>query len=215
MARLDELFAEIKEVLERHQPELKASLLADHITIAGTFICLSEDGPFDRFDIEIDISERFPDQEPTLKEVAGRIPRTLERHVYSNGSCCLGLWEAWLAKTAVADFESYLSGPVASYFVSQYMFEQTGEWPFGEHGHSTDDIAATYADALAIPSGTDLQAYLRLLTQPLLSGNPECPCGSGKRLRQCHWTAIRERRRSVPATIRKSMAKRLARGTKD
>jgi hypothetical protein len=215
MARLPELYEEIKDVLEQHQPELQASLLSNRIEIVGTFICASEEGPFDRFDVKIQLSELFPDQEPRLEEVGGRIPHTLKRHVFSNGSCCLGLWEAWLAKTPEADFESYLLGPVTSYFVSQFFFEQTEEWPFGEQGHSAAEIAATYSEALAIPPSTDEQAYLRLLTQPLLTGNPQCPCGSGNRLRQCHWKEIRERRRNLPAYVRKGMAKRLARGVKD
>lgn len=215
MADVTELFDTIEDVLRRHQPELKAELLPDRIFVSGTFVCLSDDGPFDRFDIQIELSELFPDHEPRLKEVGDRIPRTLKRHVFSSGCCCLGLWEAWLAKTPVANFENYLLGPVTSYFVSQFLFEQTGEWPFGEQGHARDDIATTYAEALALPAGFDRRAYLQLLTQPLMSGNPVCPCGSGERLRQCHWRAIRELRRDVPASVRKAMAKRLAGGSKE
>jgi hypothetical protein len=216
MSDIIALLREIEEVLARHQPELTATLLSDQIRVVGAFVCASDDGPFDRFHIEIAISSRFPRQEPSLEEVGGRIPRTVERHVFpSSGRCCLGLWEAWLLKTEVADFESYLLGPVTSYFISQWLFETTGDWPFGEQAHSTEAVAATYSESLGLPANADQAGYLRLLTSPLLTGNPVCPCGSGERLRNCHWKWIRERRRRIPASIRKDMAGRLRRAAKD
>lgn len=215
MTHIGELLVDVDGTLAQHQPELKSSLLPHGISIDGTFVCTSDAGPFDRFEIKIELSELFPDQEPRLTETGGRIPATLKRHIFSSGSCCLGLWEAWLLKTPTPDFEAYLLGPVTSYFVSQSIFEQTGEWPFGEQGHSADDIVATYADALGLPSDADRAAYLRLLTQPLLGGNPVCPCGSGKRLRECHWNDIRDSRRKVPASVRNSMARRLRKLSKD
>jgi len=128
------------------------------------------------------------------------------------------LWQArfntWL-KTDVADFESYLCGPVTSYFVSQSVFEITGEWPFGEQGHETEDIAATYAEALGLKDGADHRGLLRLLTAPFLSGNPLCPCGSRKRLRDCHWKWLRERRRRIHASVRNEMARRLLKAAKE
>jgi hypothetical protein len=210
MTDLASLFNEVKEVLRCHQPELKAALLPDRIRIEGTFICRSEAGPFDRFEVEITLSSLFPHKEPSLHEVGGRIPRTVARHVFpSSGRCCLGLWEAWLLKADTADFESYLLGPVTSYFVGQSIFETTDEWPFGEQGHSTEEIATTYCDALSLPLGGNPTEYLRILTAPFLSGNPMCPCGSGARLRNCHWRSIREQRQRIPASVRSEMADRL------
>lgn len=215
MANLEALCGEIQEALARHQEKLTATLLPDRVTVAGIFVCQSEDGPFDRFEIHMDVSALFPQKEPRLQEVGGRIPRTFNRHVFtSTQCCCLGLWEAWLLKTPVANFESYLLGPVTSYFVSQSIFELTGEWPFGEQGHSPDEIAQTYADALGLEGNGDLKAYLQLLTAPLLGGNPSCPCGSGERLRACHWRTIREQRRRIPAYVRKDIADRLTTASK-
>jgi hypothetical protein len=216
MIRLDELLPKVGEVLERHQPGLAATLQSGRISVAGVFVCQSDEGPFDQFEIEMTISSLFPQKEPWLFEVGGRIPRTVERHVFpSSGRCCLGLWEAWLLKTPIADFASYLAGPVTSYFVSQSIFKMTGEWPFGEQGHGDDEIAATYAEALDLPAEADHKSYLKLLSSPLLLGNPLCPCGSGARLRNCHWRSIRERRRRIPAFIRKDISERLHKAIKE
>jgi len=215
MTPIHALFSEVETVLARHQPELKSTLSAAGITIEGAFVCISDDGPFDHFEVKLEITSSFPLKEPKLWEVAGRIPHTRQRHVYSDGSCCLGLWEAWLLKTSVADFEQYLLGPVSSYFVSQFMYETTGEWPFGEQGHSLTDVAATYGEALDLPAGTDLVAYFKLLSAPLLTGNPPCPCGSGNRLRICHWSELRQTRRRVDASVRKKLAKRLMKIAKE
>jgi len=216
MADLDALFSEIQSALRRYQPRLCAALLPHAVVVSGPFVCTSDEGAFDTFDIEMSVSALFPQKEPDLKEVAGRIPHSVARHVFpSSGRCCLGLWEGWLLKTDVADFESYLCGPVTSYFVSQSVFEITGEWPFGEQGHETEDIAATYAEALGLKDGADHRGLLRLLTAPFLSGNPLCPCGSRKRLRDCHWKWLRERRRRIHASVRNEMARRLLKAAKE
>jgi hypothetical protein len=216
MGRIDETFADVQHALDQHQPQLKAEMRPDHIHIQGVFVCVSDAGPFDQYEVEIAISALFPEKEPFLWETGGRIPRTMERHVFPrSGRACLGLWEAWLLRNTDASFERYLCSHVTSYFVSQSIFELTGEWPFGEQGHGREDIARTYAEALHLPTGWDYQSFVRLLGGPRLEGNATCPCGSGRRLKHCHWQYIRDVRRVTPAYIRRDMRERLDKSTKE
>lgn len=206
MTQTDAFFAEVCAVLERYQPQLSAKVYTSHIEIEGRFVCRSEEGPFDEYEIAIEVRD-FPRVEPTVREVGGRIPHTIERHVYpASGNCCLGHWAVWLLKTPTPSFENFVAHHLTSYFVGQTVFEITGVWPFGEEGHGRDEIRTSYREALNLPVGADELAYAVLLGAPLLRGNPLCPCRSGKRLRECHWGELRALRKRYPADVRKRIA---------
>lgn len=208
MAAIEVLLSEISEVLARLQPGLSARISNGKIAVSGIFSCVSDEGPFDQFDIEISVPTSFPEVEPNLKEVGKRIPHTNQRHVFvQTGCCCLGLWAAWLLKEPEANFEKYLVGPVTSYFISQSIFDITGEWPFGEQGHSRDQMMATYLEALDLPADADCRGYLKLISAPILSGYSVCPCGSGLKLGNCHLKAIRKQRQKMPASLRKAIVR--------
>jgi hypothetical protein len=210
MKENDAFFAEICEVLRRHQPALTACVSSGKIKISGDFVCNGPSGPFDIYQVEIEVSRKFPIVEPEVQEVSGRIPRTVERHIYPlSGNCCLGHWVVWLLKTSEPTFENFVAHHLSSYFIGQTIFELTGEWPFGEEGHNAAAIGASYREALNLPGSADEKAYSRLIGAPILRGNPYCPCGSGKRLRACHWNEIRDLRRRFPASVRKRIAAKI------
>ncbi len=206
----DALFAEIREALNAHQPQLEATLDKDCIRIKGTFVCFDGNYPFDQYQIEVVVPWLFPEKEPGVWETEERIPRTVDRHIYpSSGRCCLGLWEVWLVKNPTPTFARFLTTHMHSYFVGQTVFECTGEWVFGEESHSPEGIAESYFEAIDFPEESDRGHFFRLLTAPLLQQNPRCPCGSGERLSNCHKSYLRDLRRRIPAAVRKAMHKRL------
>ncbi|MEO1968114.1 MAG: hypothetical protein ABGW87_05295 [Sphingomonadaceae bacterium] len=206
----DKFYDEIVEVLQKHQPKLKAISSPNTIEISGVYVCKGPMGEFDQFDINISVPRDYPIAEPEVREVGGRIPHTVARHIYpSTAKCCLGHWVVWLLNSESHSFESYLLGHLASYFIGQSVFELTGEWPFGEEGHSKSEIATSYREALGLTERADAVAFTRLLSSPLLRGNPYCPCGSGDRLKSCHWSKLRALRQRFPPAIRKLIYKRV------
>lgn len=167
-------------------------------------------GPITFFDIKIGVPDTFPIDQPLVLETGGRIPRTLDRHIYGEGHCCINVWEEWLVSAADQSFSSYMNGPLRNYFLSQYRFEQTGEWPFGERAHGYDGLIEAYAETLGIEvDAAKVKNCLQLLSRKKIKGHWLCQCGSGKRIRDCHQQIFSELRQKITPEMARRMNSRL------
>lgn len=207
---------EVKAAIAFDQPKLGAAPDGEDIRITGRYL-LTENGaaanpagPISEFDIEIVLSPRYPDREPKVFEVGGRIPSDPDRHVNYDGDCCITVWEHWLASTGDRSFASFLNGPLHQFFLGQFLFEKTGKWPLGEHAHGEEGLQEAYAEALGVPNKKkDVLYYLRLLSQDWPKGHWLCPCGSGQRLRHCHRADLMALHEKVPPRLARRMLRRL------
>ena len=207
---------EVKAATAFDQPKLRAVRDGPDIIVAGTYLLFENGvianpaGPISEFDIEMVLSERYPDREPKVFEVGGRIPRTPDRHVNDDGDCCVTVWENWLVCAEDHSFAAFMNGPVNEFFLGQYWFEKTKRWPFGERPHGPKGLEEAYADALGIPhKKKDLMYHLRLLSKDWPKGHWLCPCGSGKLLRHCHRDDMMALHQRVPPRIANRMLRRL------
>lgn len=179
---------ETNAILQRLQPEMIAQILDEIICVTGNLVCSGDDGAFDTFEVAALLPIGFPLAEPFVWETGGRIPRVADRHVYPKpGNCCLCVWQEWLWQVKFPTFESFLMGPLHSYFVSQSIFEMTGQWPFGERGHDKVGLDQALDSMLAVIPNVQTDSALALLSKLKIKGHARCPCGSGKRLRSCHF----------------------------
>ena len=205
----DALFFEVQHAVARHQPELTVSRTDSHIVLEGVFVVSGPDGPFDSYEVRVEITAKFPEEEPVVFEISKRIPRTVDRHVFPvHGDCCLGIWEEWLLTAPDHQFETFLTGPIHDYFVSQTYYEVHGVWPFGERSHGMPGVLESYADLLEVPLDAKIIAeYLRLLSRRRIKGHAICPCGSNKRLRYCHRDDLQRLSRKIsPATASRMLS---------
>ena len=167
-------------------------------------------GPITQFDIVMVLAPGFPLREPKVFEIAGRIPRSADRHINLNGDCCVTVWEHWLVSADDHSFANFFNGPVYEYFLGQYYYERTGKWPFGERAHGYRGLEEAYADALGIPNKKeDVSCYLKLLSNDWPKGHWLCPCGSGKRFRNCHRGEMSSLHERIPSWLALRMFQRL------
>ena len=199
------------------QPELYAVDEGREVVIRGKYQLREQvtghdpSPPIAKYDIEMGLAKDFPKTEPQVFEVGGRIPREVDRHVSSDGTCCVTVWEVWLAIAPQVSFEAFLTGPVHEFFLSQLWYELHGEWPFGEWSHGVKGVEEACAQVLGIPgNGGRLCAYLVVLTKQVPKGHWACPCGSGKRLRDCHFEQVVELHRKIPPPLATRVLGRLA-----
>ena len=207
---------EVKAAIAFDQPKLRASLDGRVIRVEGTYLVYEKGvvaapgGPITDFDIEMKFADRYPRHEPKVFEVGGWIPRKAERHINPDGDCCVTVWENWLVATQDHSFASYINGPLNEYFLGQFWFEKTGKWPFGERPHGAKGLQEAYADALGIPNKQEgLFYHLRLLSQDWPKGHWQCPCGSGKPLRNCHRNELMAMHCRVSPGVAKRMLRRI------
>ena len=211
---LTPLLEEVQGALARYQPELTATQHDKFIAVEGRLITTGPDGPFDVFDVGIAVPEGYPVEQPIVWETGGRIEKTVERHMFlKDGNCCLGVWEAWLVTTQDRSFDAFLLGPLHSYFLSQSVYEMTGDWPFGERSHNLGGVVEAYCEAMGIePDEAVLKRYLTVLAHERPKGHRRCPCGSGKRLRSCCMFRIEETHRRITPQIAQAMVRQLKLG---
>lgn len=180
------------------------------VEVAGLFPVRGAGGELlDTFDISIVLPDRFPRGLPIVREVAGRIPRTADRHVEPDGKACVMLPDdRWRCFPEGSTFGEYLRVPVHNYFLGQSYWEEHGEWPFGEWGHGRAGILEYYRSIVHTEDDTTARRFLYVLTKLNLKTHWDCPCGSGKRIRDCCQRNVTDLRSKIPAgTAKKSWAR--------
>lgn len=204
------LLDEIAAALERY-PDLRIVEESGTIRVLGTFPVAESGEILDRYQIEIHFPEDYPRSLPRVFEIGRRIPRTVDRHVYpANGQACVVVDEEWLATVGErVVFRKFLDGPVRNYFIGQSLVEAGEPWPFGQRSHGAKGLVEAYGEWFDTTDQTVVIRYLDLLTHKRVKGHWMCPCGSGKRLRDCHVDRVREVQQRVSPRLAKRALERL------
>lgn len=206
----------VRAALAAYQPELRVTREGGVFIVRGRYQVHEQatvprtTPPISMYDIEIRVTADFPKTEPRVFETGRRIPRDIDRHMFSNGRCCVTVWEAWLATAPHVSFAAFLTGSLHEFFLSQFWYEVNGEWPFGEWSHGVEGLEEAYAGALGIPHDGRLRAYLDVLCRQRPQGRRPCPCGSGRRLRDCHRERLMALHQKIPPPLATRMWHRVS-----
>lgn len=129
------------------------------------------------------------DKIPSVKDIGHHIDVNYP-HKYKNRELCLGTdTEIILTCTSNENFDLYLwfNKFVISYFYSYEYYNRMGEYPFGERSHGSNGILEFYMDIFNIKNHNQAYEFLKFINkQQIYRGHLLCPCGSGKRIRNCH-----------------------------
>lgn len=206
----EKFLEDVEAVLADVQPSLLVVDRGRPILVKGTFSLQSSEGSIDTYQIQIAVNEDFPDIEPVVFEIGNRIPRITDRHTNPDGSCCITVWESWLATARDLTFRGYLKGPVQEFFLNQFFYEKTGKWRLGERPHFVQGAVEAFAEVLGTPATKDVVIrYLQSVAEKP-KGHLLCPCGSGKILRHCHKAQLHKLYAELTPKLAKRMLKRLA-----
>jgi hypothetical protein len=194
-------------VVQERFPDLRLVFEGGRPSFRGTFPIVHEGRVLDRFSILI----VFPDgisRPPAIAETGGRIPRTVDRHVFSNGAICTEVPELTLIRGKYS-LVSYLEGPVRNYFLGQMLVERGEPWPFGQWQHRKPGLLEAYGEILGVSGEPAIRRYLECLAHKKIKGHWPCPCGSGERIRSCHFTDLRALHERVTPRIARQALSRL------
>ena len=165
---------------------------AAHLRLKGRFAFLAnhaEEGEIqDSFALQIDVPKAFPKDLPQVTETDGRIPRTGDFHIYSDGTLCLGSPLSVLLKLS----KSPTLGGFAENCLVPYLFaisrklKSGGPLPFGELAHGSKGMLADYVHLFGLKRPEYARYALQLLGMKKRRANKlPCPCGCGLRLGRC------------------------------
>jgi hypothetical protein len=200
-----ERLEEVRLSLREKYPNLHLYPKGDVVLIKGSFPVAHEGKIIDRFQVEIILLPDYPHSAPLVCEVGGRIPQTLDRHVYEEfGVSCILLPDERMdvcpPGTSLVEF---LDGPVRNYFLGQSLVELGQPWPFGEYSHGTLGRIEYYQEILETEDASVILRYLECLAKMQIKGHWFCPCGSGKKLRTCHIEKLFSLRKKIPPKVAK------------
>lgn len=194
----DRLEAMVTEALEAF-PTL--ALDGDHglPILRGEFPIIFEGKEVERFEIEVRLPERDPDDLPILREVDGRIPRTPNFHVNNpDGDTCLFVpderWRFFPRGTSLAEF---LRGPVRTHLIGAALNLRGDPWPAGERSHGPDGVFEYYAEMVGSHDRSVILSFIRSLADPKVKRHWPCPCGLGRSIRECHNDLITDLRNKI------------------
>jgi hypothetical protein len=194
------LLGEIKKEIQSNYPDLHVHIENEKVFIRGSFPITFENEILDRYQVEIEFPLDYPDSVPIVREIGGRIPRAVDSHIIpATGQCCLFLPdERWKAHPKGSSFLDFLNGPVRNFFLGQTMVRLGQSWPFGEHAHGIKGIIEYYKGLLETEDVFTILNYLDYMSKPVIKGHWSCPCGSGNRLRKCHFERLIDLRLKIP-----------------
>ena len=152
--------------------ELKLSASYDGVTIQ------------DEFHIEIQIPPNFPESVPMVWETKGRIPDDF--HKFTNKSLCLGSpLNVKIKFRENPTLLGFVEELLVHYLFGFCIYERTGMMPFGELTHDRG-MLDSYKELFGLQTDIQTLQILKLMAEGKYKGHLQCPCESGKQMRQCH-----------------------------
>ena len=202
------LISEIRTDLREKYPTLHLLISGNKAEICGIFPVRSpDDKVLDRYKISIELPPDYPESLPIVREVGERISQNSEHHINQDGTACVFIPDdRWRCFPIGTPFVQYLDGPLYNFFLSQTVYAKTGQWIFGEWSHGNTGIYEYYRWLCKIENNLTVRRFLHILAKNNLKKHYECPCGSGKLIRYCCLTKIRDLREKIsPKTASHSM----------
>lgn len=156
--------------------------------IIGT-IFFEDNGIKSEYDIEIDISQDYPQTIPSVCETKGDIPKDWH---HNRQYFCLEtpfrVWEIFRKQETLLNFIDNLVVP----YLAKYSDYRKICNSSNEHEHGAIGVLKDYMKRFNIQDSLLTFKLLRVLAEGNYRGHAPCPCGSGKKLRNCHGACIHD-----------------------
>lgn len=154
------------------------------------------------FDIEIKLPDDYPNSLPEIKELGGKIPIEDDRHINYDGTCCLTvpakMYQDLGKNYSIVDF---IDKFVVPFFANQVHYEINGAWANGDYNHGNRGMLECYKELLRLSNLKQVVEFMKIALQTCPKTTKNCPCGSGKKLRDCHLSELINIRTSIPTNL--------------
>jgi len=93
---------------------------------------------------------------------------------------------------------------VTNYLFNYSAYQKYGFLPLGERSHHNGGVKEFYQEYFVIADVRRIANLLRnVISNPHISQNEFCVCGSGKRGKSCHWDKIKSLIEAIPIQLLK------------
>ena len=174
---------ELESLLRARYPTLHAFVVDGECRIRGTFAAVEAD----RYVLDIALPGNYPHAMPSVWEIGYRIPREIDRHVFEDGSLCLGPPLAlWIQLGGYYSIERVIEGPLRSFLIGNSLVEEGEPWPHGDRPHGAAGLLEHLGELIGTSDPRPVGRFLLDVWERKVRGHWLCPCGSGLIIRKCH-----------------------------
>jgi hypothetical protein len=155
-------------------------------------ICDQEGLYWNTFEVKITMPVDYPFGVPRMQEVGNQIERIDDRHIDSDGWCCVAIPHA-LEMRAIRGLTiiEYLREFGYPYLVNQVFFQVEGRYAGFEYKHGFAGVIQFYQQLLQTQDKAVIARFLKgYINGHLPRYLDRCWCGSNRTYRKCHVTAI-------------------------
>lgn len=184
---------QIVQLLEQQEKLVVVNEDADKIVLEGSIninASYNEIHLIGDFETKIIIFKDFPNRIPIIYTLDNKIPVEFQ-HVNRDKSLCLEVnieIKMFIIenKSLIEWFKKY----VVNYYYSVMFFERYKRYPFGERSHGKEGIKEFYRKQLNVKQINSIVSMLKFIKDGKIRGHYNCPCGSGNRIRNCHYEEL-------------------------
>jgi hypothetical protein len=155
-------------------------------------ICDVKGNYLNTFDIKIIVPDSYPYCVPVVLEKSEIIPRDIDWHISKNGICCLDSDNNLLVMSRFGiNIKEFIAQKIYTFFANQLYKLQEHKYAGDEYLHHVDGIIQYYIEDLKIPTVEYVIVFLeQILNKKDLTRNKLCPCGTNKKIKNCHEKTI-------------------------
>ena len=147
----------------------------------------------DHYLLDLQIPANYPELPPFVFETEGKIPKDFE-HFMKAGNFCLGAPVEVLRKFAAhKNLLRFIEDQVIPYLFTYSYKRDYGKPPFGDLLHGAAGLLQYYMEFFGA-SGVEVMKLLKCLADDFAPPLMACPCGGGRKLRDCHGPKLTELR---------------------
>lgn len=144
----------------------------------------------DEYKIKITLPPDYPNIPPTAEEISGRIPKEFHTNKQDGTLCVAAALEARIKFAECPTLIGFVENLLIPYLYSFSYKEKYGNLPYGELSHGAKGLLEYYRDFFNVSDDSYVVGLLRIISDDNYRGHHDCPCESGKILRQCHGSQL-------------------------
>lgn len=145
-----------------------------------------------KFNLEVVVPGDFPLVFPKVKELSNCIDKNYP-HRYTDGQFCLASdLELKMFFSQDTDICSFIEKYVIPYLYTYRFYEEYGVYPYGERSHGQMGDLEYLKDLFGVDDWGQVLDIMLFVMQSPYRGHLLCPCGSGKKIRNCHGEILKK-----------------------
>lgn len=184
----------LRNIKEKY-PHLEINQSEDGYRLQGNFVLnhiFNDIRMTGNFELQLFIPNNYPLSLPEVRELSEYINKNYP-HIYINGQLCLASnIELKLYLSQNADIYLFVENYIIPYLYTYKYYENYGVYPFGERSHGIDGDLEYLKELFNVNEWKQVINIMLFLIRNNYRGHLLCPCGSNKKVRNCHGDIFRK-----------------------